>query len=239
MVASPRAFAYLQDKAKRDVKSVSNFPVDLVLFGLIAGFLILRLRSILGRRTGYERPPAPSMERPIGLGPIIQGKAEPVPPMPEYVVPEPASPAGRVLKEMRLIDPNFDPMRFLQGAETAFRIIVKAFAAGDRAALRPLLTEETFSVFEAAISAREQAAQHQHTEIKAITRMVLEEAELSGTEAALTVRIVSDQINLTTDAAGQPVAGSEAVTEIVDLWTFRRNLRSPDPTWRLAATRTG
>jgi predicted lipid-binding transport protein (Tim44 family) len=219
--------------------SSGSFPIDLVLFGMIAAFLVLRLRSILGRRTGYERPPQAAPRPDPRQGPIIEGHAEPPPAAPQRPLPDPASPVGQTLARMREIDRAFDAQRFLEGAEGAFRLIVANFAAGDRARLRPLLTEDTFAAFEGAIAAREQAGEAQRTEIRAVTSATIEEAKLLGTLASLTVRFVSDQINLTTGRDGQPVAGTDAVTEIVDLWTFERQLDAPGPAWRLAGTSTG
>ena len=220
-----------------------GFPIDLILFGMIAAFLVLRLRSILGRRTGFERPPElrPDLRRGLFGGGVIEGKAEPVPEKPPASMrklPDPASPAGQALARMRTIDPNLDPARFLDGAEAAFRMIVTAFAAGNRAALRPLLSEDTWRAFDLAITAREQAGETQRTEIKAINSATIEEADLRGSTADITVRFASDQINATLGADGHPVAGADALTEIVDAWTFEKDLASADPTWRLVAARS-
>lgn len=212
----------------------SGFPIDLILFGMIAAFLVLRLRSILGRRTGYERPPQPVQRPDNRQGPVIEGVAEPTA-APARKLPDPASPVGQALMRMRSIDGRFDPAHFLDSAEQAFRMIVGAFAAGDRQALRPLLTDQTFQTFDAAITAREQAGETQRTEIRAIPSATIEDATLHETVAGITVRFVSDQINVTLGRDGQPVSGTDAITELNDLWTFERDLRSRDLTWRLAA----
>jgi len=219
-----------------------GFPIDLVLFGMIAAFLVLRLRSILGRREGFERPPEAvhpdPMAGPVSReahGPIIEGAAEPAP---GRALPDPAGPVGQVLQKMRPIDRSFDPAHFLAGAESAFRMIVAAFATGNRDTLRPLLSDDTYRAFDAAISAREQRNETQRTEIKAIPTAAIEHADLRGSLAAITVRFVSDQVNLTLDQAGRPVTGTDAVTEINDLWTFERDLATTDPTWRLVAARS-
>ena len=219
--------------------SSGSFPIDLVLFGMIAAFLVLRLRSILGRRTGFERPTQPAPRPDLRQGPIIEGRAEPAQPVPARPLPDPASPVGQTLAHMREIDRAFDPQRFLEGAESAFHLIVANFAAGDRARLRPLLTEETFAAFEGAITARETAGETQRAEIRAINAATIDEAKLLGTLASITVRFVSDQISLTTGQNGQVVTGTDAVTEIVDLWTFERQLDAPGPAWRLSSTRSG
>ena len=217
----------------------SGFPIDLVLFGMIAAFLVLRLRSILGKRTGYEHPPKPYVAPEIAArGPVIDGRAEPAPAPVSRTLPDPASPAGVALLRMQDVDRNFSPPGFLDGAEKAFRLIVTAFAAGDRATLRNLLADDTFHAFEAAVAARETAGHRQQSEIRAIPSATVEAASLAGTTATITVRFVSDQISLTVDANGNPVSGTDAVTEITDLWSFERDLSKPDPAWRLVSARS-
>src|SRR6185295_3917846 len=109
---------------------------------------------------------------------------------------------------------------------------------GDRAALRPLLSEDTFRAFDGAVSAREAAGETQRTEIRAIDHATIDAADLRGTIADITVRFISDQVNITLGRDGNPVAGADAVTEITDLWTFERDLAASDPTWRLVAARS-
>jgi predicted lipid-binding transport protein (Tim44 family) len=218
----------------------SGFPIDLILFGMIAAFLVLRLRSILGRRTGYERPPAQPYQPPTGpapAGPVIDGHAE-AQPAANRPLPDSASPTGQTLVRMRTIDSGFDPAVFLDGAEKAFRIIVAAFAAGDRGTLRSLLADDTYRAFEQAIAGREAAGQTQVSTIHNIHGATIENAELKGTIALITVRFVSDQTSLTQGKDGQPVTGADAVTEITDVWTFERDLSTRDPAWRLVSARS-
>ena len=215
----------------------NSLPIDLILFGMIAVFLVLRLRSILGKRTGFERQAVP-VARPVPNprpGRVIDAVAEPVA---ARTLPDPASPAGQAMARMQRVDRTFSAPRFLEGAEAAFKIIVTAFAAGDRNALRPLLAPDVFSGFEAAIEARDTAGHTQRSEVRAINQATIEQAALAGTSADITVRFVSDQIAMTLDAAGNPVSGTDALTEIVDLWTFRRDLAGTDPAWRLTAARS-
>jgi predicted lipid-binding transport protein (Tim44 family) len=120
----------------------SSFPIDLILFGMIAAFLVLRLRSILGRRTGFERQ-TPPYQPPAGqntAAPVIDAQPEPPAPAGTRTLPEPTSAIGQTLGRMHSVDRGFDPPAFLDGAEKAFRIIVTAFAAGDRATLQGLLS---------------------------------------------------------------------------------------------------
>ena len=219
--------------------SGGGFPIDLILFGMIAAFLVLRLRSILGKRQGFERPPEATPRpdlRVVEDGPA--GAYTPPPPPPGRTLPDPASPLGRTLVAMQSGDSNFSPARFLDGAEQAFGMIVTAFAAGDRGALRPLLSDDTYTAFDGAITARQASGETQRTEIHDIHGASIEAAELRGGNASVTVQFMSDQVNLTLGADGKEVNGTDAVTEIRDIWTFERDLGSPDPAWRLVAARS-
>ncbi len=210
-----------------------SFPIDIVLFGMIAAFLVLRLRSILGKREGFERPAAGAA--PVGEAPRAVADA---PAAPTRTLPDPNSATGQVLASMGRIEPGFHPARFLDGAEGAFRIIVTAFAAGDRVALRPLLADDTYRAFEGAIAAREAAGETQRTEIRAINSATITAAALVDRHATVTVTFVTDQVNVTIGRDGLPVAGTDAVTEITDVWSFERELGSADPAWRLVAARS-
>jgi predicted lipid-binding transport protein (Tim44 family) len=219
------------------VQAAGGFPIDLVLFAMIAAFLVLRLRSILGKRTGFEGAPAVTPRQTARGATVIDGKAEPVSST-TRPLPDSAGPVGRTLAAMRGIDRRFDPAQFLAGAEHAFRMIVAAFAAGDRVRLRPLLADETYGAFERVIAAREAAGETQRTEIRDIEEATITDGHLSGSAATIVVRFVSRQVNMTSDKAGNPVAGTDAMTEISDLWTFERDLGQSDLTWRLSAARS-
>jgi predicted lipid-binding transport protein (Tim44 family) len=219
-----------------------GFPIDLILFAMVAAFLVLRLRSVLGKRTGYERPPAPQGV-PGGPAARAEGVVEEIVPAQRgntrRVIPDVRTPVGQGLSRIATADPNFEPNGFLDGAEGAFRMIVTAFAQGDRETLRALLSDDTYAGFEGAITAREQAGESQRTELRSMHEMVIEGAELRGTVADVTVRFISDQVNMTTGRDGEIVAGSDAITEVIDIWTFQRDVGTDDPAWRLTATRSG
>jgi predicted lipid-binding transport protein (Tim44 family) len=226
-----------------------GFPVDIVLLALVAGFLILRLRSVLGKRTGFERPPLPDQPPGSLNGPLNGPSAERgqfldsiIPPTRQLAgrpMPAPGTVTAQVLGQIQAADRGFDPVRFIGTAETTFRSVVGAFAEGDLATLRNLLSPSVFVTFEQAIAMRNEAGEAQHTEIKAIVQATIDEAEIVADHAAIMLRFVSDQINFTRDRKGDIIAGTEAVTEIIDLWTFERGLNAVDPTWRLAAARSG
>ena len=111
------------------LQGLGDFPIALIIFAGIAIFLVLRLRSVLGKRVGFEKPPVPQGQMPGFGGPIIEGQA--LPPQTGRSVPDPRSALGERLMQIVNRDPNFDPPKFLNGAETAFRMVVTAFAAGD------------------------------------------------------------------------------------------------------------
>ena len=223
-----------------------GFPVDLILFAMVAAFLVLRLRSVLGRRTGFERPrrEGPGAYDPQAARPGAPADAGELPPPPQgadttrRTLPDPRGPVGQALMRIRGVDPAFDPAGFLHGAEGAFRMVVDAFARGDRDTLRLLLSEDTYRGFEGEISRREAAGESQRSEVRAMQETKIEAADLRGTIADVTVRFVSDQVNLTTGKDGSVVAGAEAVTELNDIWTFQRDLKNQDPTWKLVATQS-
>jgi predicted lipid-binding transport protein (Tim44 family) len=209
-----------------------SFPFDLILFGMVAAFLVLRLRSVLGKRQGFERPPAEA--RPTA--PVAMGREAP------RAAPSAGAGVHRVLHHgpspIAASGSSVQPAAFLGGAEGAFRMIVTAFAAGDRQTLRGLLSDDTYAGFEQAITARENAGETQRTEIRAINTVTIDAAELRGAQADITVRFVTDQVNMTTAKSGEVVSGSDAITELTDLWTFQRDVSDKDPTWRLVATRS-
>lgn len=221
-----------------------GFPVDLILFAMVAAFLVLRLRSVLGRRTGFERPAQPEARAAYDARARRIGDSVPDEPPAAPVtaaaasrrLPDARDPVGQTLARIGAADAGFDPGRFLDGAETAFRMIVTAFAAGDRTALRALLSDDTYAGFEKAIASREAAGETQRTELRSVQDVSIEAAELRNATADITVRFVSDQVNLTTGRDGEVVTGSDAVTEIVDVWTFQRDVAKADPTWRLVGT---
>jgi predicted lipid-binding transport protein (Tim44 family) len=225
---------------------MTGSTVEIILLAMVAGFLVLRLRSVLGRRQGFERPPQaegrPAGYDPRGARPPDGAPEDAVPAAPaaagggRRTVPDRRTPVGQALARIAAVDSSFDPARFLDGAEGAFRMIVQAFAAGDRGTLRALLSDETYAGFAKALDAREAAGEQQRTELRAVDETAIEAADLRGTVADITVRFVTDQINMTTGRDGEVVSGSDAVTELTDLWTFHRDLTSADPTWKLVGT---
>jgi predicted lipid-binding transport protein (Tim44 family) len=214
----------------------NNFQLlDIILFAGVAGFLLFRLRSVLGRRTGSERRrPDPFAPRPVAPPPASPHSAAPANP----AQPAPAIAGGSGgLDALRAVDPSFNPDAFLVGARTAFDMIVKAFAAGDTATLQPLLSPDVFAAFSEAIEARRAAKETHETKIVAIKSASIEHATIEGANGLVTVKLVTDQINVTRAADNAVVDGdAEKVVEKTDFWTFSRPLRSRNPNWILVAT---
>ena len=234
---------------------------DIILIGLVAVFLILRLRSVLGKRTGNERPPArdpftppapPTATPRVGDAPTNQGNDNVVS-LPTANAPAPrqssatSGPGGiratvmptatAGVAAVRAADPSFEPIGFTGGARAAFTAIVEAFAKGDIAALRGLLDGPTFSSFEAAIRGRVERKEKAETTLIGFEASDVAATELQGTNASVTVRFVSEQINVLRNADGQIIDGNpNEVQKVIDLWTFRRDTKSSDPNWLLVKT---
>jgi predicted lipid-binding transport protein (Tim44 family) len=223
---------------------MGDFPhyFDIILFAMVAAFLVLRLRSVLGRRTGNERRRDPIVRRaePTGDKVIAFGQR------PNNVAPPPATtePPGDAvaagLARIHDADPGFDPPQFLEGARVAFEMIVAAFAEGDKDRLRPLLSDEVYRPFCTAIDERGAAHETLESRILALKQIDISEAELDGRTARVTLKIVSDQINVVRAHDGSIVDGDpEHAIEKTDFWTFARDTRSPNPNWELVATDSG
>lgn len=233
---------------------------DIILIGLVAVFLILRLRAVLGKRTGNERPPArdpfsppsPPPASPPRIGEATSGNDNVIPlpsgnapsPRPPLSVNAPGGIRSTVLpaavagvSAIRAADPNFEPTGFAGGARAAFTTIVEAFAKGDTAPLSGLLDPQTFASFKAAIAGRTERREKAETTLIGFEASDIAMAEMQGSFAQVTVRFVSEQINVLRNADGQIADGNpNEVQKVVDLWTFRRDTKSSDPNWLLIKT---
>ena len=234
---------------------------DIILIGLVAIFLILRLRSVLGKRTGNERPPArdpfspptpptpPAGQPRLGDAPSGNDNVIPLPngtanPRPSLSVNAPGGIRSTVMPTaaagvaaVRAGDPGFEPIGFASGARGAFTTIVEAFAKGDTGPLRQLLDPQTFASFEAAIRGRNERREKAETTLIGFEASDIAAAEMQGSFAQVTVRFVSEQINVVRNADGQIADGNpNEVQKVVDLWTFRRDTKSSDPNWLLIKT---
>ena len=232
---------------------------DIILIGLVAVFLILRLRAVLGKRTGNDRPPArdpftppappapPASAPRIGDAPSGNDKVIPLPngnSRPSLSVNAPGGIRTTVMPNasagvaaVRAADPNFEPIGFAGGARAAFTTIVEAFAKGESGPLRALLDPQTFASFESAIRGRAERHEKAETTLIGFEASDIAAAEMQGSFAQVTVRFVSEQINVVRNAEGQIADGNpNEVQKVVDLWTFRRDTKSSDPNWLLVKT---
>lgn len=221
--------------------------LDIIILAAIAVFLVMRLYKVLGRRTGHEQP-----RDPFGA-PTEESRQEKVIPLPNRrpartdgpaaePTAEPETIAGPLqtgLARIRAVDGSFDPAGFLGGARRAFEMILTAYASGDAKTLRPLLNDAVFANFNNAIAARQQAKETLQSTLVAITSAELIEADLQDRMAVVTVKFVSEQVNVTHDAGGNVVDGDPAqAAAVTDIWTFSRNTRSRDLNWTLVATQS-
>jgi predicted lipid-binding transport protein (Tim44 family) len=218
---------------------------DIILFAMVAAFLVLRLRSVLGRRTGNERrrdlyvhDPAPTGDKPGG-NPIVTLNPRPAPAPLVAGSPPPNTVAGG-LAQIKAADPSFEVGAFLDGARAAFDMIVSAFAKGDKVQLHSLLNDDTYKPFAAAIEERESAGETLETRIAKLKDIDIIEAGMDERSARVTVKLVSDQINVLRAHDGSVVDGDpNNLIEKTDFWTFARDTRSSDPNWLLVATGSG
>lgn len=218
--------------------------IDILFFAMVAAFIALRLRSVLGRRTGHERRRSADFS-----GTRVNGSADNVVALPDRSGAAAEGEAGMAdladgklkagVTQIRVADPGFDLRQFLSGARGAFETIVEAYGAGEKKALRPLLADEVFEGFAAAIDQRQAAGQTLDTQLIGIRGADVVDAGLQGSNARVSVRFTSEQVNVVRDRDGNPVDGEPGVAEdVIDIWTFERDVRSPDPNWVLVETRT-
>ncbi|CAO4171049.1 Tim44/TimA family putative adaptor protein [Methylorubrum populi] len=234
-----------------------SFDVTTLIFLALAVFVIWRLRSVLGQKTGAERSPFRPVERNRTEPPAGRNEGDNVVRLPgadraqaaaavQTVtrdwrgIAEPGSAVARGLEQVVQVEPSFDPRTFLEGAKGAYEVIVTAFAQGDRKTLRPLLSREVYDGFDRVISEREKRRETVETTFISIDKAEIVAIEVKNRAAQITVRFLSNLITATRDADGKVIDGNaETGVEVPDVWTFARTLGSRDPNWQLVATDAG
>ena len=227
----------------------------ITLFFLVAAVLIfLQLRSVLGRRTGNERPRYDPYSAPDANGKTVRDNIVTLPRGAE--APRPAEPldeatfarrlkdiapadsdVGQKLQSIAQLDRGFDPKHFMEGARAAYEMIVTAFAQGDRKSLKQLLSREVYDSFATAIDNREKVGESVDFNFVGISKAEITDAEISGKLAHITVKFVSELITATRNKAGEVLDGDAShIREVTDIWTFARETAARDPNWRLVAT---
>lgn len=211
--------------------------LDIILLAMVAGFIALRLRNMLGRRTGFEqRPP------PVGQSGTGRAETDNVVTLPDRRQAEAnelikSSVAASGLTRIQMADRTFNPIDFLDGAKGAYEMIVTAFAKGDTETLRPLLADDVYRSFAGAIQDRTEKGEQLTFTLVRIKSAEIIEAEVKDRKAEITIKFISELINATHDQNGKLIAGSTSQPEeVTDIWTFVRDVHSNDPNWILAAT---
>jgi predicted lipid-binding transport protein (Tim44 family) len=210
--------------------------IEIIFFAIVAAILCHRLWLVLGRRNDVAPPQRPD---PFSPRASTSDAGRLAPPSPPVVTFDPSDPASldAWIKRLKAVDPSFDERPFLDGAKSAFRMIVGAYANGDRATLKPLLGEDAYTIFDRAISERAAAGHTLETMIDRLSADI-EEVRLAGTNARVTVGFRSTQTNILRAADGSVIEGDPKRTEdVLDIWVFARDTRSNDPNWTLIETR--
>jgi predicted lipid-binding transport protein (Tim44 family) len=229
-----------------------------LFFLIVAALIFLNLRSVLGKRTGNEKPPFDPYnrdQRPVDSqtqspddGKVItlprrDQQQAPGETFNRYQAIDDFVPAGTDLNDKLRrvfdVDPTFEPRQFVDGAKVAYEMIVQGFAEGDRKSLKTLLSNEVYQGFDQAISQREKAGQTVKSTFVGVEKAEISDARLDGSEVTIIMRVVSQLISATYDAAGAVVEGNaESVAEVIDSWSFARDTRSRDPNWKLVQTQS-
>lgn len=227
------------------------FDFGTIFFMIAAVVIYFQLRNVLGKRTGSERPPfdpytagrsqkpdAPAGQENVVSLPRKRANGEPDETYAAIdAFAKPGTDLNRGLRAVRDADPTFEPKTFVDGAKMAYEMIVMAFADGDRRTLKNLLSREVYDGFVAEIAEREGRSEKIQSSFVGIDKAEIVSAEMKGSEAYVTLRIVSELISATRDSAGSVIDGDpETVAEVKDVWTFSRDTRSRDPNWKLVAT---
>ena len=210
---------------------------NILLLG-VAVLIFFRLRSVLGRRTGEERP------KPIFRGAVTVPNAAPAPLKPQTKPVDERlgsvskeNPALAPLREIAAADPAFDAAAFVAGAKSAYELIVTAYAEGNRQTLRDLLSNDVYESFNAVILERETRGETTEFSFVGVLSAVITDCHLAGKMADISVKFESELVTAVRDRSGVIVEGdTKAVRRVVDIWTFARDVSSPNPNWRLVAT---
>jgi len=231
----------------------------ILLLAVLTVLIILKLRSVLGQRTGRERPPYDpySAADPIRNAAPDNNKVVTLPTRNPEAPPRPTDPAeaaadryggfavsgsqvARGLDAITAADKSFDIKQFVAGARAAYEMIVTAYATGDRRSLKGLLERDVFDGFDAVIRQREARGETVETRFVSIDASDIINAQLRGKMAHLTLRFVSHLVQATRNRNGNVIDGSaDSVTSVTDVWTFTREVSSRDPNWKLVATEGG
>lgn len=219
---------------------MDTFTLVLLIAAAIVFWL---LRSVLGRRTGFEKPApdftTPAPEAPARKTPQLDVESVPAPvsePVWKGHVAEDA-PAAKGLEAIAKAARGFDVQSFLTGAKAAYEMILEAFAKGDKQALKPLLSRDVLAGFVDAINQRGVRGESVQFQFVGLKSAAITSAVLEANRAVIGVKFIAEVISATRDAAGKVIDGHEkSVRELTDDWVFERDVKARDPNWKLVGT---
>jgi predicted lipid-binding transport protein (Tim44 family) len=231
------------------------FDITTIIFALLAAFVVWKLRSVLGTKTGHERPPQ-DRTRPEGLDRTkSEGNVIRLPGAANDAGANAAAnmgadrwapfasagtPVATGFDQILVLDATFRPGEFVEGAKGAYEMIIGAFAAGDRPTLQGLLAKDVYDSFAAAVSDRESRGETIQTTFVSFDKAEFVDAHVRGKTANVTMKFQSKLITATKDKNGVVIDGStDKVVDMTDIWTFARDLTLRDPNWKLVATEAG
>lgn len=201
--------------------------IDILIFAVIAVLLVLRLRSVLGQKTGYE-------DQSRGKETAERFEQKPIPIRPDV---QAAANDGHGMDALRRAEPSFSEAQFLDGAKAAFGIILSAYAEGDIAQLKRLLSYDLLQSFTQSIQQRASDGEALSITIEDISHVSILNAQVFDDIASVTVDFHSTQTRMITDEGGNVIEDEgTGKLELVDIWTFERDLTLSDPNWKLAET---
>ncbi len=206
--------------------------IDIIIFAVIAVLLVLRLRSVLGQRSGYEQPQG---ERPINRFDDNENDSEVIPLHAKATGDAPATQHG--LDSLRQIDRNFSEKEFISGAKSAFEMILTAYAEGDLAQLRRLLGYELLQSFTSSIENRIASKESLSITLDELREASILNISVIDQMASITMHFHSVQTRVAKDKNGEPIDSEDSeACEFTDIWTFERDLTLSDPNWKLTET---
>lgn len=232
---------------------MGSFDFTTLFFFVVAVIVFVQLRSVLGKRTGHEKP---YNERRDTFDRENYGESEAESDSNIVTLPrrknqdddanlyaqidqyaEPGTQLNNGLRSIVKEDPNFNTKQFLEGARMAYEMIVTAFAFGNRKELKNLLSREVYDSYVAAINEREARGETVQFDFVGVEKSDIIQAEIAGRDVNVTVRLVSQIISATLGKDKEIVEGdAENIAEVIDVWTFSRDIKSRDPNWRLVAS---
>ncbi len=219
---------------------MNGIPIDLIIYIIIAGVLVLWLKNTLGTRTGHEKQhPNPfennGTEEKSNVSDLNAGIAD----LPKNMLFA-NSVAESGLREIIKIDRSFDPKDFVENAKDAFVMVVEGFAEGDRDILQALLSDGVYKGFDEALKAREKSGETVETEIHAIKKAEIVETTIDGKMVYIAFQFTAEETAVIRDKDGKILSGDpDRITDMCDIWVFGRDVKAKDPTWQVFETRDG